>query len=29
MDKTIFEKNLQVFLNFYKAKQSELNELKI
>ena len=29
MDKKTFENNLQVFLNFYKAKQSELNDLKI
>jgi uncharacterized protein YdiU (UPF0061 family) len=29
MNKEIFEENLQVFLNFYKAKQAELNELKL
>jgi hypothetical protein len=29
MNKQLFEQNLQIFLNFYKAKQAELNELKI
>ena len=29
MNKEIFEGNIQIFLNFYKAKQAELNELKI
>ena len=29
MNKEIFDENIQIFLNFYKAKQAELNELKI
>lgn len=29
MEKHIFEENLQTFLNFYKAKQAELNNLQI
>lgn len=28
MDKQNFEKNLQIFLNYYKAKQAELNQLQ-
>jgi hypothetical protein len=28
MNKENFEKNLQIFLNYYKAKQAELNQLK-
>lgn len=28
MNKENFEKNLQIFLNYYKAKQGELNQLK-
>jgi hypothetical protein len=29
MQKQKFEQNIQIFLNFYKAKQAELNNLKI
>ena len=29
MNRTQFEENLQIFLNFYKAKQGELNNLKL
>jgi hypothetical protein len=28
MNKQTFEKNIQIFLNFYKAKQDELNNLE-